>query len=138
MNARLKAKVDEITRYCDELAHILPATIDEYKKDFQKRAACERYLEKIVEAVVDAAYLCIKEQGGKLPEEDSGTFMALVETESIPADLAERLRNAKGLRNILAHEYGNVNDELVFHALTHEIIQDATDFVKAVQKRKTG
>ena len=50
---RIQAKIAEVERYCDELQSILPKDFAEYAKDLQKRAACERYFEKIIDAVVD-------------------------------------------------------------------------------------
>ena len=44
------------------------------------------------------------------------------------------LTEAKGMRNILAHEYGTVNDELVFHSITEEIEIDAREFIKVIKK----
>jgi hypothetical protein len=40
----------------------------------------------------------------------------------------------KGMRNILAHEYGKINDELVFEAITGEITADAEEFIASVLK----
>lgn len=56
MNERIKDKIEEIEKYLDELVEISPSTLDRYIEDFKTRAACERYTEKIIEAVVDLAF----------------------------------------------------------------------------------
>ena len=74
---------------------------NEYVNDPKTKAACERYFEKIIEAVVDLAFLIIKEQGLKLPEEEKEAFDILALEKIIDKELAEKLKDAKGMRNIM-------------------------------------
>ncbi|MBI5225881.1 DUF86 domain-containing protein [Candidatus Micrarchaeota archaeon] len=136
MSARIDAKTAQIESYCSELKQIIPEDFEEYEKNFEKRAACERYFEKIVEALVDLAYLVIKDAGLKMPEDDKEAFGILRKSNIISANLEGRLKDAKGMRNIIAHEYGGIDDKLVFHALTDEILDDAQEFVERIQNRK--
>lgn len=139
MNGRMRQKVGDIEKFCDELGRILPESAQDYEGNFEKKAACERYFEKIVEAIVDLAYLWIRDNGLKMPEEDKQAFGIICDAEIITKPLEEKLKNAKGMRNILAHEYGGVDDKLVFRALREELIPDARAFisaVKAAEKRK--
>jgi len=134
MNTRIEEKAKQIEEYCSELEQIAPHDFDEYERNFEKRAACERYFEKIVEAIVDAAYLYIKIIRLPLPEDDKEAFATLSKAGVISKRLEDRLKDAKGMRNILAHEYGSVDDSLVFHALTDEILEDAHEFVACIRK----
>lgn len=129
---RIKDKIDEIENYLAELEDILPANFEEYKNNFEKKAACERYFEKIVESIVDVSFLIIKEKRLKTPEEDKEAFDILSEEEIINGELAKKLKDAKGMRNILAHEYGKIDDEIVFCSITEEIIKDAEEFVNLI------
>ena len=131
---RIKDKISEIGSYLKELESIRPKTFIVYEKDLKTKAACERYFEKITEALVDLAFLVIKDRGMKLPEDDKEAFSILAEANLISADLARKLREAKGMRNLIAHEYGSVDDELVFKAVAEEILTDARDFLNAVGK----
>ena len=134
MQGRIKHKCEEIERYVEDLSGMMPRSIEEYLSDRKTRAACERYFEKIVEAVVDLALLCIKDRGLESPEEDKQAFDILASAKVIELSLAKRLKEAKGMRNILAHEYGQVDDELVFKSVTDEICRDAQEFVSAVRR----
>ena len=136
MNARIKEKINELERFVAELEEIRPQNFSEYEKDTKTRAACERYFEKIVEAAVDLAFLAIKELGLKLPEEDKEAFDILANAKAISPELAVRLKQAKGMRNILAHDYGRVDDRLVFESLTGEIIRDANAFLAKLKTKK--
>ncbi|MBU0635397.1 DUF86 domain-containing protein [Candidatus Micrarchaeota archaeon] len=136
MNARLKEKIREIESFVTELESFLPTGFFEYKEDVKTRAACELFFEKIVEGIVDAVFLVIREKSLKAPEEDKEAFDVLVSARIIPSELAFRLKQAKGMRNILAHEYGCIDDELVFESLTGEIVRDANSFLDYLKKLK--
>ena len=38
------------------------------------------------------------------------------------------------MRNIIAHEYGKIDDNLVFEAITQELILDIEEFLESVNK----
>jgi len=94
-----------------------------------------RSFEKIIEAVIDLAFLIIKEKGLNAPETDKNAFDILVEEEVITKQLAEKLKDAKGMRNILAHEYGHIDDKIVFEAVTEELIGDVGKFLDVVEAK---
>ena len=114
----------------------MPANFNLYLNDLKTKAACERYFEKIVESLIDLAYLIIKEKSLKAPEGDKETFDSLANAQIIPESLAIKLKEAKGMRNIISHQYGNIDDEVVFESITHELIEDAQDFVHRVKRIK--
>lgn len=131
---RITDKIKEINEFSDQLKTIAPSSFDEYKSNIEKKAACERYVEKIVEAITDLAFLIIKNKKLKIPEDDIDAFNILLENKIINTDLAAKLRSAKGMRNIIAHEYGSVDDEIVFHSITKELTKDARAFINQVKK----
>jgi uncharacterized protein YutE (UPF0331/DUF86 family) len=53
MNERINDKIEEIEKYLGELLEIIPSSLVGYGQDFKAKAACERYAERIIEAVVD-------------------------------------------------------------------------------------
>ena len=136
MEDRVADKINEIEIFLEELNSSLPLNFEEYEKDFKIRAICERYFEKIVEAVVDLAYLFIKFKRFNIPEREKELFELLARKEIISERLALKLKDAKGMRNILAHEYGEIDDEQVFESVTEELIKDVVEFIEALQKNK--
>ncbi|MDD5162949.1 MAG: DUF86 domain-containing protein [Candidatus ainarchaeum sp.] len=133
MNARIQDKIREIENYLEELSEILPSSFREYSFDLKSKAACERYFEKIVEAIVDLAFLVIREKGLQTPEEDKEAFDILCKAKIIDAPLATRLKEAKGMRNFLAHQYGAIDDKIVFKALKKELRKDAGIFIASIE-----
>lgn len=139
MNGKINDKIVEIEQYLKELESFLPAGLEEYAQNIEKKAACERYFEKLVEAAVDLAFLILKEEGLAIPEEDREAFDLLAQEMIITPELAARLKEAKGMRNILAHEYGIVDDAIVFKAVTEDIADDLEQFLnqcKHYRKKK--
>lgn len=134
MKKRIGDKICEISKFLDELSNILPSNFDEYKANLEKKAACERYFEKIVEAVTDTAFLIIKFNKFKIPQDDIDAFTILLENKVIDISLATKLKNAKGMRNIIAHEYGAIDDELVFDSITEEFEIDINKFISLVKE----
>lgn len=132
--SRIKEKIAEIEEYIDELEEFMPENYESYMQDMKTKAACERYFEKITEAMVDLAFLIIKDKGLKQPEDDKEAFDALAKEKITSEELAERLKRAKGMRNIIAHQYGSVDDEIVFHSITEELVEDAETFLKSISK----
>jgi len=126
-------KIVEIGKYLDELRNFLPSGFRDYMSDGKTRAACERYFEKIIEAVVDLAFLIIKERGFRSPEYSRECFEILNERGIISPELALRLGNAKSMRNWLAHRYGTVDDKRVFDALKNKLLFDVTKFLEAMK-----
>lgn len=130
--------MDEIEDYLNFLEEIMPENLIIYKKDLKTKAACERYCEKIIESVVDLAFLVFKKSNslidGKIPENDYQVFDLLSKNKIISEELAEKLKDAKGMRNILAHQYGKVDDEIIFESITNELINDVADFIKSIKR----
>jgi len=131
---RIKDKIDDINEFLGQLKDIVPECFDEYKSNIEKKAACERYVEKIVEAITDLAFLVIKNKKLKLPEDDTDAFNILSENKIIGGALAASLKNAKGMRNILAHDYGKVDARTIFESITAELGQDAKEFIKSIKR----
>ena len=130
---RITDKINEICRYLEELGSIAPSSLEYYNSSIEKKAACERYVEKIVEAATDLAFLVIKSKKLKIPEDDIDAFNILLENKVIDDDLAARLKNAKGMRNIISHQYGKIDDEIVFEAITEELDKDVKRFIEKIK-----
>ena len=133
MDERYKEKIKEIQNFLEELHDMLPFSLEEYCSNLKTKAACERYFEKIVEATVDLAFLIIKNNLLPVPEDDKQAFDILTDKNIITTELAERLKDAKGMRNVLIHQYGVIDDEKVFHAVKEELEKDILEFLKAVE-----
>lgn len=132
---RIKDKINEINKFLDELKGIIPSNLKEYESNIEKKAACERYVEKIVEAITDLAFIIIKNKKFKIPEDDVDAFNILSENKVINEDLSKKLKEAKGMRNIISHQYGKIDDEIIFESIAEELDKDVREFIKSIKKK---
>lgn len=133
MNERIKEKIIQIEQFLEELLPCIPETFENYLTDLKSKAACERYTEKIVEALVDTAYLVIREKKLPLPDDDQGVFIILEESDLVSHELSLKLQKAKGMRNFLAHRYGDVDDSIVYNALKEQFENDIRCFIQSIR-----
>jgi len=114
---RILTKIDELNGYMEELEKIKPASFSEYKSEIGKKRACERLLQISVECVIDICNIIVSNLQLGLPSEEEELFEKLEKDKIISPGLRKTLTKMKGLRNILVHKYGEIDDELVFEAL---------------------
>ncbi len=132
--SRIGDKTNEVKKYIEELYDIIPDKFEKYKANNMAKAACERYFEKIIEAITDLAFMIIAKKKFEIPEDDIDAFRILLEHKIIEEDLYKKLRDAKGMRNILAHEYGKIDDNIVFKAIKTELKKDIKEFLDNIKK----
>jgi len=130
---RINDKVDELKQFLDELKSIIPSSYNEYSENLEKKAACERYFEKIVESIISISNLICKRERFEI-EDISKSLSILAENKIINNHLLQKLKNAKGMRNIIAHKYGEVDDLIVFESVTKELINDSKEFIKQIKE----
>ncbi len=134
MSERINDKIVEIEKCLEELSEILPESFDKYKRNLEKRLACERGFEKVIEAVLDLGFIFIKEKELKMPKDDEDLFDILLQERVISEELALKLKDAKGMRNFIIHQYEKIDDELVFEAITEQLEKDVSEFLSMIEK----
>lgn len=127
---RIFTKLDEMTRYVQELHEMLPEE-EEYLHDLIKRRACEKTVEVAIESLIDVSAMIVSAQKLGLPSNEENIFDILIENGILKKDLGEKLKDLKGFRNVLIHRYGYVNDEIVYHNLSN-YLEDFYKFKNAI------
>jgi len=117
---RVLAKLDELESHLLELRSIAPGRFEDYLPT-EKRRACERLLQISVEAVIDTCAVLVTGLRLGLPAEEDDLFERLAQRGVVSAAMAETLRRMKGLRNLLVHEYGRIDDRLVFETVRERL-----------------
>ncbi len=128
---RIQEKITELKELLKELQTIMPTRYETYRSNKLFKAASERYLEKIVEQITQIDSLFQKQEGILRKEE---SFLNLYEHKIIPKELYIALREIKGLRNILIHQYEQINDEIVYEAIKSKLTKDAESFIRLMKK----
>ncbi len=63
-------------------------------------------------------------------------MIILLKNKIIDGKLATKLKSAKGMKTIIAHQYGKVDDEIVFESITEELDRDVSEFIGRVKNVK--
>ena len=114
---RILVKIDEMDGYLKDLNKITPRDFAVYQKVEIKRSS-ERLIQLSVECVIDICRQLVKGLSLGLPAGENDTYTKLLKEGIITEETASLLQNMQGFRNILVHEYGVVDDELVFEIIS--------------------
>ncbi|HDN83089.1 MAG TPA: DUF86 domain-containing protein [Candidatus Altiarchaeales archaeon] len=127
---RILSKIDELDNYLMELEEIIPENFEIYRKNIEKKRACERLLQILIECTIDICFILVKELKLGLPSDEEDIFKKLEDANIITSDMVKILRGMRGFRNILVHRYGKVDDMLVFENLNR--LNDFKKFKKQI------
>lgn len=106
----------------------------EIEKDVNIRGATERYLYLIVQAAIDLAEALISLKGFRKPTTMAESFIILEEERILDKELTEQLVKMVGFRNIIAHDYGEINYDIVYDIL-HQHLRDIEEFIEKVKEK---
>lgn len=135
---RVLARLDQLHGYLGELRQIMPESYARYVESVEKRRACERLLQIAVECVMDVCALLVSGLRLGLPSEEDDLIHKLEQAGAISSRTGALLRRMRGFRNLLVHEYGRVDDALVFSMAAHHLGDFDTferEILQALEKR---
>jgi uncharacterized protein YutE (UPF0331/DUF86 family) len=129
---------DKLKRLEDNLRN-LNTVRKEYKiEDFQNDKIDEwglRYgLFESIQLIIDLACSIVTQKNLGIPNNYSDCIQLLITNNYLDNDLGERIKNAVGLRNLLAHEYGIIDIKRLYSYLEH--IEDLRNFALIISRIK--
>lgn len=131
----IRRKLSRMSMYLEKLKPIAEKSLSEYKSDSYLKFSAERLIQLIVEAATDINNHVVVETGNRPPEDYGASFIRASEAGLISRELSERLKGSAGMRNILVHEYMEIDDEKVYKAISlarkeyKEYIKQVDEFV---------
>ena len=93
----------------------------------------ERYLQLAIQAVLDISNHIVADMKLSLPADSKELFDLLAKHKVLSAPLSKRLASMAGFRNVLVHEYLEIDRRRVYRALKEDL-GDFEKFIKAVSK----
>ena len=114
-------RLELINQYTNECKRMRAVDRDEYLDDIVLQRAVERSLMNAIQSCIDlTSHVRASEDLG--PAETSREeIVALVEAEIVADETGEKLAEAVGFRNYLAHRYGDVDHDLVYDVLHEDL-----------------
>jgi len=130
---RIEEKLREIE---DSLAIIeegLPATVEDFKHSGLIKDGLMKRLEFCIQNLIGVFSLIYSTEKLGVPASLDEIFSGLLEKKIFSKKVLDLARDMKGMRNILIHKYGKVDDDLVYEHL-QEHLDDFRLLIKAVDK----
>ena len=138
----LRRKLSKLNTYLERLVPLGKKTFKEYKDDPYLRFSVERLIQLIVECATDINNHVVVESGQKPPEDYRSSFVKAADAGLIKLPLARQLEGSAGMRNILVHEYMEIDDRIVFKAIPltlkyyRRYLKAVYDFTEKIEKSK--
>jgi uncharacterized protein YutE (UPF0331/DUF86 family) len=131
----LAKKLARIETHVAELRSL--ARPEEIRRDVREERFIERTLQLAIQNALDAASHIVSDERLGEPRTNRELFEILERHGWLPPDLAERLRDMAGFRNVLVHGYEAVDLGIVEDVVRHHL-DDLVAFVQAVRSHSAG
>ncbi len=121
-------KLSKMSQYLKDLAPYRNVAYKYYMSDHYK---LERLIELLIMTASDIVYHLLSMRGEAPPGSYRAAFLRAGEMGILSEGLSANLSLGAGLRNILVHEYEEIDHELLYRSIP-QIIDDLTGFVEEV------
>ena len=107
---------------------------NDYRKNYDNEVLSERYLERILMRVIDINYHLLIESNYASPKDYFESFTRLSSDLRIFSyDFGRRIARFSGLRNRLAHEYDEIDENKICKEVKN-IFKELPQYLRAVEK----
>ncbi|MBU0647660.1 DUF86 domain-containing protein [Patescibacteria group bacterium] len=130
----IENKISQIKKYLNILDDYRRYSAQEMANDIVISAVVERYLYLVVQATIDLGEAFIAYKKLRKPATYKEVFEILSEKGLISNELADKLQNMSGFRNVLAHVYDQIDYHIVCEVLQNGL-EDVEKFVKIAEKK---
>jgi uncharacterized protein YutE (UPF0331/DUF86 family) len=114
-------KIADVTRRVARCRELLPGSLDAFVAERTEAEALILNLFLALQATSDLALHLVGQLGLGVPGDARGAFDLLARANVVGHLLARRLAAAVGLRNRIAHEYGNLDLQRVYEAARDDL-----------------
>ncbi len=105
----------------EELKNLQKYTLDEISSERKKQWEVEHGLQLAIQNLLDIGSHILSAIGKNKCEDYTGVIDKLGEESIIPAEFSEKIRGMAGLRNILIHDYLEIEKEKIFNYLQNQL-----------------
>lgn len=130
----IKKRLDKLAISLKKLERFRHLSFEEYEKDDMAQDVVEYNLFISINMIIDMATHIVVDN--RLGSTDSlgGAFSILYKEKFITQAKLKNYRNMVGLRNLLAHEYVNIDKKIIFDVMKNKL-SDFEDFIVLVHKK---
>ncbi len=129
----IMARLARLDEYVSRLKRFKRTSLEEYLGDHDLQAIVERNLQLAIQVCIDIANYIIARKKLTFPAEQENIFTLLGREGIITRELADRIKGMVNFRNILVHDYTEIDPEKV-HGVLKQGLKDFNDFASATVK----
>lgn len=130
--AKKLVRIDACVRELRSLARL-----DLLRTDLKEQRFIEHTLQMAIEAAIDVASHIVSDESLGEPSSKHGLFDLLVRAGWLPGEMLPTLHAMVGFRNVVVHEYDEV-DLAIVESVVRDRLEDLLTFVAEVRKRLPG
>ena len=127
----IENKISATQKYLKILERYKKYTEKEIEEDLDIRGAFERYIYLAIQSAIDLAEAVISYKNLRKPSTMSEAFYILNEEGIISSDLKTKMSKMVGFRNLIAHDYDEINYEIAYSIL-QEGLNDIYEFLRTI------
>ena len=130
----IENRISAVKKYLKILERYKKFSRKKIEADIDLRGAVERYLYLAVQATIDLAGAVISLKKFRKPATMSENFLVLEEEKIIDKKLSQQMVRMVGFRNIISHDYGEIDYDIVYDIL-HQRLKDIEEFIEIINKK---
>ena len=127
-------KASRAERHLKRIKDKRDVSLDRFLSDVDVQDIVLFNLQIAIQSCIDIASHIISDEELGVAGSTSEIFYILQENNYIDAQLTEKIVSAVGFRNLVAHEYGNLDLKKVYKII-HEDMEDIQVFLKEILKK---
>ena len=124
-------KLAELDTYVRQAGEYSSISEEEYENDWKVQRIVDRTLQLAIEVCVDVTNHVISDREFRVPTTYADTFRVMEENKIVDNELCEKLTDMCSFRNILIHEYADVDPSIVVSVLEKDL-RDFDQFKSAI------
>lgn len=127
-------KIESIKKCVERAREEYVADRKNFSENFSRQDAALMNIQRGCEQAIDLANYLLRQLNLGIPMDSRDSFNILAKEKIINNDLAKRLGEMVGFRNIIVHEYQKINFNIIVAVLTKDA-DDLLEFGKVIKKR---
>jgi uncharacterized protein YutE (UPF0331/DUF86 family) len=125
----LWSKISSLQKHVDRIKAKREVELQQFLQDLDRQESVLFNLQMAVQNCIDLAAHIVAEEGLGVAGSTNELFYLLEEQGYIGQELTEKMIRAVGFRNLIVHEYGKLDLEVVFR-VSHEDVEDLERFCR--------
>jgi uncharacterized protein YutE (UPF0331/DUF86 family) len=110
-----------LSEYVNDLSELQAVDLTTYVENKLVHRTVERTLHLAVEACLDIGQHIIAREGFRTPTDNKDVFAVLSEEGVVPSSLLPSLVSMAKLRNLIVHDYAQIDNHVVFSILKQRL-----------------